>query len=39
MGRMAAYTGQEISWKMALESKEDLFKGVLSTKNDDPMPS
>jgi predicted dehydrogenase len=24
MGRMAAYTGQEITWKMALESKEDL---------------
>ena len=24
MGRMAAYTGQEVTWKMALESKEDL---------------
>lgn len=24
MGRMAAYTGQEISWEMALNSKEDL---------------
>jgi hypothetical protein len=24
MGRTAAYTGQEITWKMALESKEDL---------------
>ncbi len=24
MGRMAAYTGQEITWKMAMESKEDL---------------
>ncbi|MBI3468216.1 MAG: Gfo/Idh/MocA family oxidoreductase, partial [Planctomycetes bacterium] len=24
MGRMAAYTGQEITWEMALESKEDL---------------
>lgn len=24
MGRMAAYTGQQITWKMALESKEDL---------------
>jgi predicted dehydrogenase len=24
MGRMAAYTGQLITWKMALESKEDL---------------
>jgi len=24
MGRMAAYTGQEITWEMALDSKEDL---------------
>lgn len=24
MGRMAAYTGREVTWKMALESKEDL---------------
>ena len=24
MGRMAAYTGQEITWQMAMESKEDL---------------
>jgi hypothetical protein len=24
MGRMAAYTGQEVTWKMALASKEDL---------------
>jgi predicted dehydrogenase len=24
MGRMAAYTGQEITWKMAMASKEDL---------------
>jgi myo-inositol 2-dehydrogenase / D-chiro-inositol 1-dehydrogenase len=24
MGRMAAYTGQEITWKQALDSKEDL---------------
>ena len=24
MGRMAAYTGQEITWEMALNSKEDL---------------
>jgi predicted dehydrogenase len=39
MGRMAAYTGQEITWKMALESKEDLFKGVLGVKNDDAMPA
>src|SRR5262249_57581665 len=24
MGRMAAYTGREITWQMALNSKEDL---------------
>ena len=24
MGRMAAYTGQEITWEMAMNSKEDL---------------
>jgi hypothetical protein len=24
MGRMSAYTGQEISWNQALESQEDL---------------
>jgi hypothetical protein len=24
MGRMAAYTGQQVTWKMALDSKEDL---------------
>ena len=24
MGRMAAYTGQEITWEKALNSKEDL---------------
>ncbi len=39
MGRMAAYTGQEITWKMALESKEDLFKGVLGVANADPLPA
>jgi predicted dehydrogenase len=39
MGRMAAYTGQEITWKMAQESKEDLFKGVLGVKNDEDMPN
>ena len=24
MGRMAAYTGQEITWEMAMNSREDL---------------
>ena len=38
MGRMAAYTGGEITWKMALESKEDLFKAALGVKNSDAMP-
>ena len=38
MGRMAAYTGQEVTWKMALESKEDLFKAALGVKPADPMP-
>ncbi|QJW96786.1 Gfo/Idh/MocA family protein [Frigoriglobus tundricola] len=38
MGRMAAYTGQEITWKMALESKEDLFKTVLGAKPGDAVP-
>ncbi len=27
MGRMAAYTGQEITWEMALNSKENLSPG------------
>jgi hypothetical protein len=38
MGRMAAYTGQEITWKMALDSKEDLFKSALGVKPDESMP-
>lgn len=29
MGRMAAYTGQEISWDMALNSQENLFPAKL----------
>jgi len=28
MGRMAAYTGQEISWEQALNSQENLAKWV-----------
>lgn len=39
MGRMAAYTGQEITWRMALESKEDLFKAALGVKNEEAMPN
>ena len=30
MGRMAAYTGQRITWKMAMESQEDLAPDNLS---------
>ncbi len=30
MGRMAAYTGQEITWEQALNSKEDLFPKNIS---------
>jgi hypothetical protein len=29
MGRMAAYTGQEITWDMALNSKEELVPAKL----------
>ena len=29
MGRMSAYTGQEITWDMALNSKEDLTPAKL----------
>jgi myo-inositol 2-dehydrogenase/D-chiro-inositol 1-dehydrogenase len=38
MGRMAAYTGQQVTWKMALESKEDLTppKWDWSAKLPDP---
>ncbi|MBY0229421.1 MAG: Gfo/Idh/MocA family oxidoreductase [Gemmataceae bacterium] len=35
MGRMATYTGKEITWKMAEESKEDLFPQKLEFG---PMP-
>jgi predicted dehydrogenase len=30
MGRMAAYTGQEVSWEQALNSKEDTFPANLT---------
>jgi predicted dehydrogenase len=32
MGRMAAYTGQEVSWDHMLKSKEDLFPRALDWK-------
>lgn len=33
MGRMAAYTGQEISWEQALNSKENLAKWVTNQED------
>jgi hypothetical protein len=36
MGRMAAYTGQEISWEQALESKEQLVPDDITWET--PMP-
>jgi predicted dehydrogenase len=39
MGRMAAYTGQEITWDMALNSQEALVPAVLDWKTPIPVPS
>jgi hypothetical protein len=39
MGRMAAYTGQEITWEMALNSKEALVPTQLDWKAPIPVPS
>jgi predicted dehydrogenase len=39
MGRMAAYTGKEISWDEAMNSKEDLAPAQLSWEADIPIPS
>jgi hypothetical protein len=33
MGRMAAYTGQEVTWEQALNSKEQLVPGNLRDWN------
>ena len=38
MGRMAAYTGQEITWEMALNSKEDLSPPAYDWKVKLPDP-
>jgi myo-inositol 2-dehydrogenase/D-chiro-inositol 1-dehydrogenase len=38
MGRMSAYTGKEITWQMALNSKEDLFPKNLNWDTKIPMP-
>ena len=34
MGRMAAYTGQEITWEQALNSKENLAKWVTNQEEE-----
>jgi myo-inositol 2-dehydrogenase/D-chiro-inositol 1-dehydrogenase len=39
MGRMAAYTGQEITWDMALNSQESLVPYKLGWKIPVPVPS
>ncbi len=38
MGRMSAYTGKEITWEMALNSKEDLFPKNLTWDTKIPVP-
>lgn len=38
MGRMAAYTGKEVSWEMALNSKEDLFPKDLNWESGKHTP-
>jgi len=38
MGRMAAYTGQEISWEMAVNSKEQLVPEKLDWDMKLPVP-
>jgi hypothetical protein len=37
MGRMAAYTGQEITWEMAMNSQEKLFPATLDWKGSLPV--
>ncbi len=39
MGRMAAYTGQAVTWKDVIESKEDLMPPVLAMDAAPPVPS
>ena len=38
MGRMSAYTGQEITWDMAMNSKEDTMPANLSWDMKLPVP-
>jgi hypothetical protein len=42
MGRLAAYTGQQITWEMALNSREDLSPKAYDWKlpmGEPPMPT
>jgi hypothetical protein len=39
MGRMAAYTGQQITWQMAMNSKEDLSPAKYDWKLPLPEPA
>ena len=39
MGRMAAYTGQEITWEMAMNSQETLVPEKLDWKTPVPVPT
>jgi predicted dehydrogenase len=39
MGRMAAYTGQAVSWKDVLESREDLMPATLAMDAMPPVPA
>jgi predicted dehydrogenase len=38
MGRLAAYTGQEVRWEVALNSKDDLMPPVLAWNMNLPVP-
>ncbi|HLH03439.1 MAG TPA: Gfo/Idh/MocA family oxidoreductase [Bryobacteraceae bacterium] len=38
MGRMAAYTGQEVTWDQALNSQENLFPPNLTWQSSIPVP-
>ena len=38
MGRMAAYTGQELTWDMAMNSKEDTMPANLNWDTQIPVP-
>ena len=39
MARMAAYTGQAVTWKDVLESREDLMPATLAMDAPPPVPT